>query len=268
MSNFSATLNNSAAIAFKGVSVSYSQKPVLRDISLGLPQGVLATLVGPNGAGKSTFLKALLGLVPLDRGVVEVFGNSIDRHRYRVAYVPQTESVDWDFPITAREIVMMGRYPYQGLVRSISRQDHDTVSEALEQVGMTAYANRHIRQLSGGQQQRIFLARALAQQADLLLLDEPFSGVDVKTEATLLQLMRRLTTAGKTLLVVNHDLSILKQFDYIILLNLMLVGAGPVPSTATETNIRRTYGGPLEYLEQAELELGRSPKELRRDQPR
>ena len=243
------------ALTISGLTVSYHQTPVLRDVTATIPARQLVAVIGPNGAGKSTLLKAILGLIPIDAGTIRVLGKPVDRARSHIAYVPQTETVDWDFPVTAGEVVMMGRYPRLGLLRRPGRNDRRIVAECLEMVGMTAYADRHIRQLSGGQQQRIFLARALAMEADILLLDEPFVGVDARTEETIFRLMDELTAAGKTLVVVIHDLAELKRFDSVLMLNRHLVAHGPVATTATPENLRRTYGGRLTLLETADRQL-------------
>ncbi len=251
------------ALEVDGLTVSYHDQPVLRDVTVRIQARQLVAVIGPNGAGKSTLLKAVLGLIRVDAGAIRVFDQPIDLARSRVAYVPQTETVDWDFPVTAGEVVMMARYPKLGLLRRVSAADRKIVADAMETVGMTAFAKRHIRQLSGGQQQRIFLARALAQQADVLLLDEPFVGVDARTEETIFRLMDDLAAAGKTLIVVIHDLSEMKRFDSIMMLNRTLVAYGPVAGTMTPENLRRTYGGRLTLLEQADLELHRGPADVR-----
>ncbi|HPU31361.1 MAG TPA: metal ABC transporter ATP-binding protein [Phycisphaerae bacterium] len=247
------------ALAIAGLTVSYHDQPVLRDITLNIAPRQLVAVIGPNGAGKSTLLKAVLKLIPVDSGHVLIFGRPINEARLKVAYVPQTETVDWDFPITAGEVVMMGRFPRLGLLRRPSREDRRIVAECLEMVSMTPFAKRHIRQLSGGQQQRIFIARALAQQAEILLLDEPFVGVDARTEEAIFKLMDDLSARGKTLVVVIHDLSQLKRFDSVVMLNRHLVAAGPVSSTVNDENLRRTYGGRLTLLERAEQEISRGP---------
>jgi manganese/zinc/iron transport system ATP- binding protein len=252
-----------AALEVVGLTVSYHDQPVLRDVSVSIAARQLVAVIGPNGAGKSTLLKATLGLTHIDAGVIRVFGEPIDRARSRVAYVPQTETVDWDFPVTAAEVVMMARYPRLGLLRWPSAADHEIVAGALDTVGMTPLAGRHIRQLSGGQQQRIFLARALAQQADVLLLDEPFVGVDARTEETIFRLMDELAAAGKTLIVVIHDLGEMRRFDSVLMLNKSLIAYGPVSTTLTPENLRRTYGGRLTLLEEADLELHRGPADVR-----
>ena len=244
-----------APISVRGVTVSYGQKPVLRSVSLDVPRGQLVGVVGPNGAGKSTLLRAILGLIPLDSGSVEIGGLPIERCRGSIAYVPQTEAVDWDFPVTVSDVVLMGRYGRLGWFGRPGRADRDAAHEALAQVAMTEFADRHIRQLSGGQQQRVFLARALCQHADVLLLDEPFAGVDAATEQAIFELIARLTADGKTLLVVNHDLSVLDRFDSVLLLNQQVIAFGPTDQVVTNENLRRTYGGRLTLLERADAAL-------------
>lgn len=251
------------ALELSGLTVSYHDQPVLRDVSAKIAARQLVAIIGPNGAGKSTLLKAVLGLIPIDAGAIRVFGQSVENSRDRIAYVPQTETVDWDFPVTAGEVVMMGRYPRLGLWRRPREADRRIVAQSLEMVGMTPFVHRHIRQLSGGQQQRIFLARALAQEADILLLDEPFVGVDARTEETIFRLMDELTSAGKTLFVVIHDLTELRRrFDSVLMLNRSLIAYGPVATTATDENLRRTYGGRLTLLEVADLELRKGPSDV------
>jgi len=235
--------------------VAYEGRPVLRSVTFTAPPGKLVGIIGPNGAGKSTLLKAILGLVRLDSGSVSVFGQPLNKVRSRVAYVPQTEAVDWDFPVTAMDVVLMGSYAGLGLLGRPGAKERAAAKTALEQVGMSKYAKRHIRRLSGGQQQRVFLARALCQQADILLLDEPFAGVDAATEQTIFDLMDRLTAEGKTLLVVNHDLSVLDRFDLLMLLNQQIMAFGPTDEVATDDNLRLTYGGRLSLLDRADNTL-------------
>ena len=242
-------------ISVRNVTVAYGQKPVLRSVSFDVPHGQLVGVVGPNGAGKSTLLRAILGLIPLDSGCVEIAGQPIGRCRNRIAYVPQTEAVDWDFPVTVLDVVLMGRYGRLGWFGRPGRADRKAAHEALAQVAMSDFEDRHIRQLSGGQQQRVFLARALCQHADVLLLDEPFSGVDAATELAIFDLIDRLTADGKTLLVVNHDLSVLDRFDSVLLLNQQVVALGPTAEVVTDENLRRTYGGRLTLLDRADTAL-------------
>lgn len=242
-------------IDVRSLTVSYGQQPVLRSISFGVPAGQLVGIIGPNGAGKSTLLRAILGLIHLDSGTVTLHGEPIKANRHRIAYVPQTEAVDWDFPVTVLDVVTMGRYARLGWFGRPKRKDREAAVEALDMVAMGEYADRHIRQLSGGQQQRVFLARALCQHADVLLLDEPFSGVDAATERAIFELIHRLTDQGKTLLVVNHDLSVLDRFDSVMLLNQRIVAWGPTSQVVNEENLRRTYGGRLTLLDRADAVL-------------
>lgn len=242
-------------VSVRGLTVSYGDRPVLRSVSLDVPARQVVGVVGPNGAGKSTLFRALLGLIPVDSGTVRLFGAPVGEGRARVAYVPQTEAVDWDFPVTVFDVVLMGRYPRLGLWGRPRAADRRAAAQALERVGMLEYRDRHIRQLSGGQQQRVFLARALCQEADLLLLDEPFGGVDAATERAIFDLIDRLASDGKTLIVINHDLSVLDRFDLLVLLNQQVIAFGPPSQVATEENMRRTYGGRLTLLDRAEAAL-------------
>lgn len=241
------------------LTVAYDARPVLRSASFTLERGHMLSVVGPNGAGKSTLLKAMLGLITPDYGNVSFFGQPIDAVRHRIAYVPQTEAVDWDFPITVAEVVLMGRTTSRrgimGWFKRPSADDRRLAAEALERVGMTNFANRHIRQLSGGQQRRVFLARALCQGADLLLLDEPFAGVDAQTEATLFALINQMSSEGKTVLIVNHDLQILDKFDQVMMLNQRVIAYGPPDKVVTDDNLRATYGGRLSLLDEADETL-------------
>ena len=234
------------------VTVAYRRAPVLWDIDYDAPPNGLIGMVGPNGAGKSTLLKAVLGLVPMTSGRIEVFGEPVAPQRARIAYVPQRESVDWDFPVTAHEVVAMGRYRKIGWFRRVGHGHREAARACLDQVGMADYADRQIGQLSGGQQQRVFLARALAQEADLYLMDEPFAGVDAATERTIIEVLRRLQRDGKTCLVVHHDLhTVGEYFDHLLLLNVRIVAAGPTGEVLTEENLRKTYGGRLTLLDRA-----------------
>lgn len=225
------------------LTVNYGQTPILWDLSFEVPQGKLVGIFGPNGAGKSTFLKAGLGVVKPVSGKVSFFGEPYAKIRKRIAYVPQKESVDWDFPITVIDVVLMGHYGKLGLFRWIRKTDREQAMACLEMVGMERYANRQIAQLSGGQQQRAFLARALMQEADIYLMDEPFAGVDMATEKAIVELMRKLRDEGKTVFVVQHDLKTAKEYyDWAILLNMHLIAAGPIDEVFTEEQLKRTYG--------------------------
>lgn len=242
----------SIAFEIHDMTVAYQRRPVLWDIDFTVPEGNLAGIVGPNGAGKSTLIKAALGLVPLASGKVEIHGKSYEEQRHLVGYVPQRESVDWDFPVTVRDVVLMGTYGSLGWFRRPGKTQKEVADRCLEQVGMSAYAQRQIRQLSGGQQQRVFLARALAQDAQLYFLDEPFAGVDAATEAAIFELLQTLRSNGKTVMVVHHDLQTVRDyFDYVVLLNMRLIACGPVESTFTTENLQKTYGGRLTILDEA-----------------
>lgn len=238
-----------AILEIHDLSVSYDKKPVLWGIDLSLPVGKMVGIVGPNGAGKSTLLKAIMGLTPLSSGYVKVLDKDLDSVRKRIAYVPQKESVDWDFPASVFDVALMGRYSHLGLFQRPREADKEAALHALKKVGMDQYANRQISQLSGGQQQRVFLARALCQQAEILFLDEPFAGVDAATERDIFQLLKDLTNQGKTIIMVHHDLqSVEKYFDWIILLNLRLVASGPVDKVFNSELLQETYGGKLTLL--------------------
>ncbi|MCA9230208.1 MAG: metal ABC transporter ATP-binding protein [Planctomycetales bacterium] len=240
------------AFEIHDMTVAYQRRPVLWDIDLELPEGQLVGIVGPNGAGKTTLIKAALGLVPLASGKVEIYGKSYFEQRRLVGYVPQRESVDWDFPVTVRDVVLMGTYGKLGWFRRPGRAEREVADRCLDQVGMLPLANRQIRQLSGGQQQRVFLARALAQDAQIYFLDEPFSGVDAATEAAIVELLQTLRASGKTVLIVHHDIQTVREyFDYVILLNMRLIACGPVDVAFTKENLQKTYGGRLTILDEA-----------------
>lgn len=242
-------------LSVRGLTVSYETRPVLRSVSFDVPRGTLVGVVGPNGAGKSTLLKAMLGLIEPNAGTIRVVGLPVDEARGQLAYVPQTEAVDWDFPVTVLDVVLMGRFGRLGMMGRPGAADRRAALRALAQVSMTPFVHRHIRQLSGGQQKRVFIARALCQEAEVLLLDEPFAGVDAATEQAIFDLMAKLTAEGKTLIVVNHDLSVLDRFDQILLLNQQVVAFGPTAQTVTDANLRRTYGGRLTLLDRADSAL-------------
>ncbi len=240
------------AIEVHDLTVAYDRKPVLWDLDVDVPMGKLTAIVGPNGAGKSTLLKAMLGLLPVASGWVRILGEPLERVRRRIAYVPQRESVDWDFPVDAIGVVLMGRYGHCGWFRWPGRRDRAIAESALAQVGMQAFARRQISHLSGGQQQRVFLARALAQEAEVYLMDEPFAGVDAATERSIVEVLRSLRDLGKTVVAVHHDLQTAGEyFDHAILLNQRLVAAGAMPGVMSAANLQRTYGGRLTILDQA-----------------
>ncbi|MDO3675518.1 metal ABC transporter ATP-binding protein [Paenibacillus ehimensis] len=238
-------------LSILGMTVAYQKKPVLRDISLQVPEGKLIGIVGPNGAGKSTLIKAVLGLIPSVTGEVSIYGKPYAEQRKLIGYVPQRESVDWDFPTSALDVVMMGRYGHLGWFKRPGAKEREIAMDCLSKVGMANFADRQISQLSGGQQQRVFLARALAQDAKLYFMDEPFVGVDAATEKAIVTLLGELREQGKTVLVVHHDLATVKQyFDWVILLNVELQGIGPAEEVFTRDNLQQTYGGRLAFLDQ------------------
>ncbi|WP_114860267.1 metal ABC transporter ATP-binding protein [Azospirillum brasilense] len=231
-------------LEIRGLTVAYHRRPVLWNVDYAAPPGGLIAVVGPNGAGKSTLIKACLGLVPSVSGSVEVFGRPIAKQRRLIGYVPQRESVDWDFPVSALDVVAMGRYGKIGWFRPVTRAHKEAALHALERVGMADFAKRQIGQLSGGQQQRVFLARALAQEAQLYFMDEPFAGVDAATERAVLQVLRDLDAAGRTVICVHHDLQTVSDyFDHALLLNTRVVAQGPVARVMTPDLLSRTYGG-------------------------
>jgi manganese/zinc/iron transport system ATP- binding protein len=246
--------NGRYAVEVTDLTVAYREKPVLWDVDLEVPEGVLMAIVGPNGAGKSTLIKSVLGLVTAAAGKVRIYGKPYQEQRHLVGYVPQRGSVDWDFPTNALDVVTMGLYGRLGWVRRPSSVELGMAMESLEKVGMADLADRQISQLSGGQQQRVFLARALVQDAQVYFMDEPFAGVDATTERAIIDLLRELRQSGKTVLVVHHDLQTLQEyFDWVMLLNVRRIASGPVDDVFTEENLRRAYGGRIAFLD-AQLE--------------
>ena len=240
---------HNAALEIHDLTVAYDRKPVLWDVDLTLPKGKLVGIVGPNGAGKSTLIKAVMGLTPNSSGYVRLFDQPLASVRQSISYVPQRESVDWDFPASVLDVVLMGRYGKLGLFRRPRKSDKEVAMDSLRKVGMEAYLKRQISQLSGGQQQRVFLARALAQQAELYFMDEPFAGVDAATEKMIISLLRDMTEKGNTVIVVHHDLqSVTEYFDWVILLNMRLVACGPTDEVFTSALLQETYGGKLTLL--------------------
>ncbi|EPY08350.1 MntB [Paenibacillus alvei TS-15] len=234
-----------------GLTVAYQKKPVLRNVSFTIPEGNLIGIIGPNGAGKSTLIKSVLGLIPRVSGEVNIFGKPYSESRKRVGYVPQRESVDWDFPTNALDVVMMGRYGHLGWFKRPGAKEKEIALDCLAKVGMADFADRQISQLSGGQQQRVFLARALAQNADIYFMDEPFVGVDAMTEKAIITLLNELKRQGKTVLVVHHDLATVKEyFDWVMLLNVELVACGETEKIFNTSMLQQTYGGRLTVLDQ------------------
>ncbi len=232
--------------------VYYETTPALWDISFSVPKGKIVGIIGPNGAGKSTLLKALMGMQSPSSGSIEYQGLSISAALGNIAYVPQRSSIDWDFPISVLDVVLMGRYRKFGLFKRPKGADKEAALRALEAVDMLPYATRQINRLSGGQQQRIFIARALIQDASLYLMDEPFAGVDMATEQALFQIFRQLQIKGKTLFIIHHDLNTTQEyFDWVLMLNTCLIAAGPVNEVFTVDNVMRTYGKNPVLLEEA-----------------
>lgn len=234
------------ALSVAGLTVAYGEKPAVFSVDMAVAQGTMTAIVGPNGAGKSTLLKAVLGLVKPLSGEVRLFGLPLSRARDRVAYVPQRASVDWDFPARVIDVVLMGLHRELGLLRRVRQEHLDRAQACLARVGMEDFASRQIGQLSGGQQQRVFLARALVQQADLYLLDEPFAGVDAATEKAIIAVLKELQAEGRSIVVVHHDLSTVRAyFDHLFLINTRAIAAGPVAEVFTAENLQMAYGGRL-----------------------
>ncbi|WP_079478792.1 metal ABC transporter ATP-binding protein [Halobacillus salinus] len=239
------------AISIQNLHVSYYGDEAVRDVSLAVEPGNLVGIIGPNGAGKSTFLKAMLGLIPRDKGDVEVLGKPVKEVRKQIAYVPQRNDIDWDFPITVIDAVLLGTYPRLKLFRRPGKKERQLAMECLRRVGMEEFSHRQIGELSGGQQQRVFLARALAQQAEVFFLDEPFVGVDVSSEETIVKILKELCWQGKTVIVVHHDLS--KANDYfhqLILLNKELIGFGAVSDVFQTDIIAKAYQGQFAFMKE------------------
>ena len=232
------------ALSIKDLTVAFDKKPILWDIDLDITKGTLTAIVGPNGAGKSTLLKAALGIIPPTAGRVDIFGQPFNRQRSQIAYSPQRNEVDWDFPTTVLDVVLMGTYGDLGWFNRPGKLERDRAMDALEKVSMQPFADRQISQLSGGQQQRVFLARALVQNAAIYIMDEPFVGVDAVTEKAIITLLKDLRNQQKTMIVVHHDLQTIEDyFDWICLLNVRQIAYGKISDTFTEENLRLTYGG-------------------------
>ncbi len=245
-------INGEPPLEIHDLTVSYHRKPVLWGVDLTVGEGQLVGIIGPNGAGKSTLIKAVMGLLPTSSGWVKCYGQPIRKQRRLIGYVPQRESVDWDFPVTAFDVVLMGRYGHVGLFRRPGRRDRQIARDCLDKVGMGPFGDRQIHNLSGGQQQRVFLARALAMESRIYLMDEPFVGVDAATESSIIALLKELRSQGKTCLVVHHDLQTAAEyFDTMILLNMRLVACGPTSQVFTPELLQKTYGGRLTILADA-----------------
>jgi len=236
-------------IQVDGLSVSYDRKRVLTNVYLKLYKGNIYGVVGPNGAGKSTLFKSILGLIDITTGRVFIEGKAHDKTSAKMAYIPQRNEVDWTFPAIVEDIVLMGRYPYKKLFQKLNKVDHQIADDAMEELGIINLKNRQISELSGGQQQRVFIARALCQQAEIFLFDEPFVGVDIVTEEHIIKVLKRLASENKTLLVVHHDLStVATYFDHCILLNQRLIAYGPTDEIFNQQNIAKAYGAQLPIL--------------------
>ncbi|MDP1561889.1 MAG: metal ABC transporter ATP-binding protein [Pirellulaceae bacterium] len=245
------------------LTVAYQRTPVLWDVAFHVEPGSLVAIVGPNGAGKSTLLRAILNLIPRTSGKIQVFGDEFAAQRRRVGYVPQRESVDWDFPVSVLDVVTMGLYREIGWLWPVRKKHRARAMEALNQVGIADLAHRQISHLSGGQQQRTFLARALAQDADLYLMDEPLAAVDAATELAIIQQLRAMKQQGKTCVVIHHDLQTVPEyFDDVLLLNMRVVASGPVSEVFTPENLQKTYGGRLTLLDEVSSAMRRQEKLL------
>jgi manganese/zinc/iron transport system ATP- binding protein len=247
---------SASPLAIRGLTVSYGNSPAVFSVDLTVADGSMTAIIGPNGAGKSTLLKAALGIVPRVAGQVSIYGTDLARARHRIAYVPQRSSVDWDFPTSVMDVVLMGMNRQLGLLGRIRGRHRQTAMECLARVGMERFTDRQIGQLSGGQQQRVFLARALAQEADLYLLDEPFAGVDAATEKAIIEVLKHLRDAGRTVVAVHHDLSTVRAyFDRVALLNVRKIAEGPVDTAFTAEALQAAYGGRLATAQIDQLQL-------------
>ena len=245
------------------LTVAYHRKPVLWDVGFDIPSGALVGIVGPNGSGKTTLLKAVMELIPKASGRISVFGKPYRENRRRVGYMPQRESVDWDFPVDALDVVTMGLYNQVGWCLPVRKKHRRAALDALSRVGIEELAHRQISQLSGGQQQRTFLARALVQNADLYLMDEPFAAVDAATERAIIEILRDMKRNGKTAVVIHHDLQTVPEyFDYVVLLNMRVVAHGAVDEVFTRENLQKTYGGRLTLLDEVTEEMRRRERSL------
>jgi manganese/zinc/iron transport system ATP- binding protein len=253
--------SSDSPLSIHSLSVAYDSKPVLWDVEFDCPSGALVAICGPNGAGKTTFIKSVLNLIPKLRGTVEFWGKSLDESRLRISYVPQKESVDWDFPVSVLDVVCMGLYSKIGLFKKVKKHHREKALECLKDVDLLEFADRQISQLSGGQQQRTFLARALAQDADLYLMDEPFAGVDAASERTIVQVLKKLKEQGATIIVVHHDLTTVEEyFDHVILINNRVIASGTVEQAFTQKNLKETYGGKLTLLEEVSEAIAKRDK--------
>ncbi len=255
--------NSTLPLSIQDLTVAWHRKPVIWDVEFDVQPGELVGIVGPNGAGKSTLLKSVMDLIPRVSGRIEVYGRPWRENRHRVGYVPQRETVDWDFPVSVLDVVTMGLFGRIGWLRPVLKRHREAAQRALERVGMGEYSDRQISQLSGGQQQRAFLARALVQEADLYLMDEPFAAVDAATEQTIVEILREMRASGRTAIVIHHDLhTVTDYFDSVLMLNMRVVASGPASHVFTRENLERTYGGRLTLLEEATEAMRRQEKSL------
>lgn len=237
-------------IEVENLAVSYSGKKAIRDVSFSLHSGKLIGILGPNGAGKSTLVKGMLDLVPKDSGEVRIFGKTLNQMRKEIAYIPQRADIDWDFPILVRDTVLLGTYPKLGLFKRPGKKEKEIAMESLAKVGMQDFADKQIGKLSGGQQQRVFVARSLAQQADIFFMDEPFVGVDINSEEIIIDILKELRDQGKTIFAIHHDLTkVADYFDEVILVNKKIIAAGPVKEVVTPEIMEKTFEAPLSVLE-------------------
>jgi manganese/zinc/iron transport system ATP- binding protein len=240
---------NNQIVDIHNLTVSYQHKPVLWNIDVNIPQGALVGIVGPNGAGKSTLIKSIMGLTPISSGKITLMDKELKDVRQKISYVPQRESVDWDFPASVLDVVLMGRFQQTRWFGKYRQADKERALACIRKVNLEEFTNRQISQLSGGQQQRVFIARALAQDADIYFMDEPFAGVDAASEKMIIELLKEMSAQGKTIIVVHHDLNAVKNyFNYLLLLNTRLIAYGPTSEVFTEENIQKTYGSKLTIL--------------------
>ncbi len=250
----------SLPLTIENLTVHYQKKPALWGVDLKLEAGQIVGIIGPNGAGKSTLIKAVMDLLPLSSGVIKVFDKSFSKNRKRIGYMPQRESIDWDFPVNVFDVVLMGRYGHLKWFQRPRSEDIEKTWSCIEKVKLTPFANRQISNLSGGQQQRVFLARALAQESDLYLMDEPFAAIDSATETATIELFRELKEQGKTIIVVHHDLATARRyFDSLLLLNKQVVAFGPTQEVFTGDRLQQTYGGKLTILEDQSIAASAEP---------
>ncbi len=243
-----------ARLEVENLTVSYNGKPALKDVTFQVPHGARVAVVGPNGAGKSTLFKALVGLLPVQRGRILIHGQPLGHHKECVAYVPQREEVDWRFPVTVEDVVMMGRFGKLGWMKPPAREDWDIVAGSIAQMGISSLAKRSIGDLSGGQQQRVFLARAIAQEPHILLMDEPFTGVDASTQEATLQLLNELQARQVTIMISTHDLSLAaERFETVLLLNHQVIAYGPPRQALNAQSLGEAFGGRILVLPEGQV---------------